>query len=571
MGILLADRELITCAHVVARARVINTSSQEPEEAVVHICFPYADDSSSVEAAVDMTRYFPPGQPAQGKLTDIAVLRLPKDAPMSVGRALLRPYGRDTLVKIYGFREKELGTGEWVSHPEGEFAEAKIVGPLPGGRGQADGLRTTGASVERGFSGAAVYDPTQDAIVGMVVESDVDKDKRIFQFIDTSSLQKALGIVGNAAPLATSVAGTRDIPSSLITRTRQKRQEIEKYLSEIGDLLPEPEPDARLLAYLQSILAEDNPKAESLRASFGFPKSVEKTQPLYDSVSAGEPSMQPLLGIWAQRINQLLWRFEYTLDYIPTDSAKESRVRCGAIRAICEPHLVARQPSLRDVAGALRLSKDLKAFEESAPDPTLYIVLRGFKGMESQPPKGKTPKLDPDSTVVLDFLFSYLDDLLKGKRQIDDSANAWWALRTGIWVGGERFRDFLPSMIEKYDDIIVPGEEVSRLAAVPEIHQPVSTISYTLSNIQAIFEWDRRFDGALKMDDSSKGRLHEVIGNMEDRLLKTPRSNQLYLASVHHEGLRNYLDYVEDQQLKIVGTDLGNSAGLSDETLKKNS
>jgi hypothetical protein len=35
------------------------------------------------------------------------------------------------------------------------------------------------------------------------------------------------------------------------------------------------------------------------------------------------------------------------------------------------------------------------------------------------------------------------------------------------------------------------------------------------------------------------------------------RHKHLYLASVHHEGLRNYLDYVKDQKLAVVGANGG--------------
>src|ERR1700676_3408005 len=62
--------------------------------------------------------------------------------------------------------------------------------------------------------------------------------------------------------------------------------------------------------------------------------------------------------------------------------------------------------------------------------------------------------------------------------------------------------------------------------------------SYNLSNAQAIVEKDRSMARELK------GQLHRVIHAMLDRLLKTPPSKHLYLASVHHEGLRNYQDYV---------------------------
>ena len=51
-----------------------------------------------------------------------------------------------------------------------------------------------GASIEKGYSGAGVYDPEQDAIVGMIAEVDKDPDRRAANFIDAASLCEALGI-----------------------------------------------------------------------------------------------------------------------------------------------------------------------------------------------------------------------------------------------------------------------------------------------------------------------------------------------------------------------------------------
>ena len=148
---------------------------------------------------------------------------------------------------------------------------------------------------------------------------------------------------------------------------------------------------------------------------------------------------------------------------------------------------------------------------------------------------------------ALKYLNDRLERLISGKDQVEDSSNAWWGVRTGIDKKDERFWRLLPDVASTFRETRVPDEKVARLAILPEIYQPIITASYTLSNIQQIFQVD---DGQL--DQSLKSRLHALIHDMVDRLLKEPRSNQLYLASVHQEGLRNYLDYVELEKLKIV-------------------
>src|SRR6266545_4528352 len=118
----------------------------------------------------------------------------------------------------------------------------------------------------------------------------------------------------------------------------------------------------------------------------------------------------------------------------------------------------------------------------------------------------------------------------------------WTTARTH---GGLCGRDLLPRVAAKFNDVKVPPADVARLAAVPEIYKPISTASYTLSNVQDIFE------SRLPMDAALVERMHGIITAMAERLLATPPSRQLYLASVHQEGLRNFLDYIEDQKLPV--------------------
>jgi hypothetical protein len=94
--------------------------------------------------------------------------------------------------------------------------------------------------------------------------------------------------------------------------------------------------------------------------------------------------------------------------------------------------------------------------------------------------------------------------------------------------------------------VIISTAGLSRLAAAPEIYMPICTACYTVSNIQAILEL-KDYGERLKEEV-----LHQIVLALLDRLLAASRSDQLYLASVHHEGLRNYLDYVRDQQILMV-------------------
>jgi hypothetical protein len=535
MGILVGEREILTCAHVV-NAALGDDWFQQPGDGTVRVCFPFVKRHPCFDGTVDRKRWFPGDNE---EMADIAVVQLGSDAPASAGCAILRSHASDMMVKIYGFRGTALPDGQWRSHKEGEWVEGKILEKLPEGRGQFDGLRQTGGTIEKGFSGSGLYNRITDAVVGMAVESDKDKERKIAQFIDVPSLQGVFENVMDSPPPVRS-GGMRTAPEPSLSKTKEKKQEIENYLLQIGGMLPPANPDDGLLALVRSIVF-DSPAAVSLRAAFGFPASPEKMRPLLEMVAAGEPSTSQFLGIWAHRIDQVLWRYGYTLEYMEQPSAAGFLESSAALRTICAPHLEARQPTLSDIAAVLQFSSDLKAFTESAPDPTLFAVMRAFRHTHGD----KIAKAETDSGLALDFLFEYLREVEEGKRTIDDSSNAWWALRIGMCRGQVRFRDLLESVVGKFGDIRVPSEEVSRRSALPEIYRPVRIISYTLSNVQAIMECDRA------IPEEMKDRLHEVISTMLDRLLKTPRSNHLYLASVHQEGLRNYLDYLKDQGIAV--------------------
>jgi hypothetical protein len=337
----------------------------------------------------------------------------------------------------------------------------------------------------------------------------------------------------------------------LDTRVQEKVEEIEDYLGRIAAILPMPEVGAGLLSFLETLLNTDTPDFAFLRAAFGFPKEVEQSRTLLEAMSLPEPSVRPIIGILAQRLHHILWRFDWTLRLIHEDWARRAELASQTLDAICEPYLLAHKPTLLDVSAALKLENDLKVFSESTPDPTLFAVLRALESATEDPSPVDSDELEEARAAALDFLYHFLKDLLEGKRQVDDSSNAWWAVRLGIEQGDSRFHHFLPDIVDKYAEIHIPTEDISRVADVPEIYKPIRTACYTLSNVQDILEHDLAIEGPLKE------RLDNVLRLMLDRLLRTPRSNHLYLASVHDEALHNYLDYSEGSR-QIGVTSVGN-------------
>ncbi|WP_375412654.1 AAA family ATPase [uncultured Bradyrhizobium sp.] len=198
MGVVVSGREIVTCAHVVRDVLGLGTS-ESAAGATVSVCFPFSDNQACCTGTVDGNRWFPKIRATTVKPSDVAVIVLGADqeVPADVEAATLRRHNLtqpgETGPRAYGFRSR-LDGNAWRSHPRGEYAVGKIVGSLPGGYGQFDGSVLAGAVVEKGYSGSGVYDPIQDAIVGITAEASRDPDRRVANFIDAASLCTALGI-----------------------------------------------------------------------------------------------------------------------------------------------------------------------------------------------------------------------------------------------------------------------------------------------------------------------------------------------------------------------------------------
>jgi hypothetical protein len=540
MGILVAKREVVTCAHVITAA--LGADWQSAAKPAVSVFFPFAP-TTSCSGVVDKVRHAPEDS-ASDKISDIAVIVLDRDAPAAVGLATLREHIVDAPVKLFGFPRQELSDGTWKSHPKGRNVDGTLTGDLPGGRVQFNGRRTSGG-VKKGYSGAATYDPERACVVGMIVELDTD-GSNTGEVISVPSLA-TVGIKPASSSFSARPDAKRTIRQATLDQARAKKNEIEVYLHKVTDLLPSPAPGSRFLNLLKNILNATDAPGPLLRSAFGLPEDPTLLSALVTVVSSSEESMLPMHSVMAERLDQLLARLWYTLLEIKDDWQPAALANVASLRTLFEKFVRIREPTLLDLAAALEHEKDLTRFSLPGPDPTLRAVLLALEDEANS-------RLSVDPEIVnaardraLKYLYDYLGRLISGKDQIEDSSNAWWGVRSGIDKKDDRFWKLLPDVAAKFRETRVPDEKVARLAILPEIYQPIITASYTLSNIQAIFEVNRG-----QLDQALKSRLNALIHDMLDRLLKEPRSNQLYLASVHQEGLRNYLDYVALEKLKIV-------------------
>lgn len=543
MGILVGDRLVMTCAHVVGFA-VGLLPGESPGGDYVRVCFPFVDGNPCVEGTVE--KWYPANARGAGGLADIAIIRLGEDAPGGIGRSALHLETRpnDLPVRCFGFGVSKIEQdGSWESHPTGEWPTGKVIATLPEGRAQLDGFPITGAHIQKGFSGAGVFDRQQDAVVGMIVKADKDPAKRIAQFITVPILRKALaGVVGvdRRWSLPASVARPRAIAPESIAAAGEKLREVESYLRQIGDILPRVQPGQELPDLLKSLVEDRSPQGGDVRIALGLPRDSERACQTHSFVLSADMESMPFVRLLIQRVYHILWRFEATLhEHVRADWKADALSRVRSLIALCKPSVAWRPPRLKEMAAALDFNGDLSNFAEAAPDPTLYAALRALS-FESDDTGDAAEK-------TLAFVHEYLVDLLANTIQIQDSSNAWWATSIGLDRDPARFRLLLPDIAGKYDDVILRGDEVRLRAAVPEIYVPLRTASYTLSNIQHIFELED------VMDQTWAPRLHRILMSMVRLLLDTQRDSQLYLASVHHEGLRNFLDYVADQGLGDVG------------------
>ncbi|WP_246257620.1 effector-associated domain 2-containing protein [Amycolatopsis anabasis] len=164
-GVLVAERRVLTCAHVVAGVLGIDSRGPRPVDEV-SVDFPDSGEKR-VPATVE---YWAPVTEDGG---DVAVLELAADPapgarPAALGTSAVAP---GDLLRARGYPH---GGGAAV------WAESRVLG-RGGPRGewvQLDGLGPTGSPIVRGFSGAGAVD-ARDRVAGILVAALTDPAAKV--------------------------------------------------------------------------------------------------------------------------------------------------------------------------------------------------------------------------------------------------------------------------------------------------------------------------------------------------------------------------------------------------------
>jgi WD40 repeat protein len=177
-GFLVGPRQVMTCAHVVARALAIGEGEAPSPGDLVRLDFPLAASGVHVAGVVQGWRPIRPDGTG-----DVAVLTVVGDVP-----AGLIPVGLVESEDLWGHAFRLFG------FPRGYDQGVWVAGVLRArqGTGWVQMEATdTGYAVEPGFSGAAVWDDDLAGVVGMAVAADARRDLRASYLLPTDTLAAA--------------------------------------------------------------------------------------------------------------------------------------------------------------------------------------------------------------------------------------------------------------------------------------------------------------------------------------------------------------------------------------------
>ncbi|MFQ5793664.1 MAG: trypsin-like peptidase domain-containing protein [Candidatus Bipolaricaulia bacterium] len=179
-GFLVAERQVLTCAHVVSQALGLSNDTSETLQAEVRLDFPLLVEPSRVLTA-RVILWQPPRSDSEG---DIAGLELDGDPP--VGAQPVRLVKADDLWE-HSFRTFGFPTG----HDDGVWTSGLMRGRQTAGWVQIEDVKETGYRVEPGFSGAPVWDEQLDGVAGMAVAAEGRPEVKAAFIIPTDMLVDA--------------------------------------------------------------------------------------------------------------------------------------------------------------------------------------------------------------------------------------------------------------------------------------------------------------------------------------------------------------------------------------------
>ena len=186
-GFLVADNQVLTCAHVVALALNVDASSAVVPAGAIRLDFPLV--ALGEERAAHVLSWH---QTQPGGGGDIAVLQLENPPPADASGTRLV-----TDESLWGHPFRTYGFPGY--HSNGVWASGRLLAREATGWVQMEDVKETGHRVQRGFSGSAVWDEQGEGVAGMVVAVEEEVSTRTAYIIPTDVLVKAWPPLGRQA------------------------------------------------------------------------------------------------------------------------------------------------------------------------------------------------------------------------------------------------------------------------------------------------------------------------------------------------------------------------------------
>ncbi|NEQ84123.1 MAG: trypsin-like peptidase domain-containing protein [Moorea sp. SIO2I5] len=183
IGFLVSEHYALTCAHVVAEALLIDSTTQSCPEGEINVDFPLLNSTDKFSARV--VCWHPESElDSEEAIEDIAVLKLDHlPASAHPTRLLLSENIATNRFTVFGC-PAGVPNGGWANGVLSEQNAKQWI--------QLEDTKVSGYAIEPGFSGSPVWDEKLQGVVGMVVAADRKRETAKVAFmIPTQILVKA--------------------------------------------------------------------------------------------------------------------------------------------------------------------------------------------------------------------------------------------------------------------------------------------------------------------------------------------------------------------------------------------
>ncbi|MEH1841530.1 MAG: trypsin-like peptidase domain-containing protein [Nostoc sp.] len=188
-GLLVSQKYILTCAHVVADALGLSRTTAQMPDAEITLDFPLVAAKQLLQAKVVFWRPVNPSMAVE----DIAGLELKHSPP---NKALLEPLITSDDWARHRFRVLGFPGGQ----PDGVWATGVLRGRTAKGWVQVEDVKQAGYKLEPGFSGAPIWDGELQGIAGIAVAVDINRpEAKVGFMIPTQVLVSAWSVLSEQA------------------------------------------------------------------------------------------------------------------------------------------------------------------------------------------------------------------------------------------------------------------------------------------------------------------------------------------------------------------------------------